>query len=397
MPKYYSYTQLSTWEQCPLRYKLYYLENVRSVQESIETFMGRQVHFALKKLYKDLMHSKTPSLAQLIEGYEKQWEFDWETKKERILIVNKDYTPENFKVIGIRCIKHYWKRYYPFKDDITLGLERKIRIPLNEAYWIKGQIDRLSRRGDAIEIHDYKTSQYLPTYDRLTHELQLALYSIGVQQAWHFNKPIHCIWHYLVHDQELRLVQTLELGKQAKEKALGLINRIEVSTEFQAKESLLCDWCEYQPYCPKRKHLASLAEVSPEEYLKDEGVDLVNKWVKYWKMKEGSLQELSKVKAKILRYALQNGLENLTNDSYKIGIRWEFAPELPPKGGETYKQLLTLLKSSERWRDISKLDENALKDVIQNNKLPKELKEEVLRLAPIRKKGTLTRPLRISK
>jgi hypothetical protein len=359
--------------------------------------MGREVHFALQTLYKDLMHSKTPSLDGLIEHYEKQWNFDWEAKKDRILIVNKDYGPDNFKAIGVRCIKNYWERYYPFKGDISLGLERKIKIPLDEAHWIEGRIDRLAKRGDRIEIHEYKTSQYLPTYDRLANELQLGLYSIGIQDAWHIEKPINCVWHYLLHDQELNLVQTPESVKQAKAKALELINQIEASAEFQAKESLLCDWCEYQPRCPKRKHLTSLTELPPDEYLANEGVSLVNKWVKYWEMKEESLKELSKIKTEILRYAHQNGLENLTNNSYKIGIRWEYAPEIPPKGSETYRQLLALLKSSESWRDISKLDKNALKDALQNNKLSKELKEEVLRLAPIKKKGILTKPHRVSK
>lgn len=277
MTKLYSYSQLMTWEQCPLRYKLRYIEKMRAVQEGIEAFMGRQVHFALQMLYRDVMHSKTTSLDELIERYEKRWDFDWETKKDHILIVNKDYGPENFKAMGIRCIKHYWKRYYPFDEDITLGLERKIRVPLNQTYWIEGRIDRLAQRGDQIEIHDYKTSQYLPSYDKLANGLQLGLYSIGIQKEWHIKKPINCVWHYLIQDQEVRSVQTLESIEQAKAKVLKLISWIESSMEFQPKESLLCDWCEYQPYCPKRKHFASLAEMPPQKYLADEGVNQIGR------------------------------------------------------------------------------------------------------------------------
>jgi putative RecB family exonuclease len=398
MLKPYSYSQLTAWEQCPLKYRLRYIDKMRSLQENIEAFMGKEVHHALQMLYKDVMHSKLPSLDEILERYTERWDADWGDKKERILIVNKDYGPEHLKAMGITCLKHYWNRYYPFDCDTTLGLERKIRAPIDGGHWIEGRIDRLAQRGDIIEIHDYKTSHYLPSQYRLTNELQLGLYSMGVQREWNIQKPISCVWHYLIQDQEMRVAHTQQSIERAKAKALELIGQIESSTEFEPRESLLCDWCEFKSYCPKRKHLAILSEAKPTEYSANAGVRLVNDWVKLWERKEKTVKELEKVEKKILEYAVQNGLENVENESFRIGINWEPSLDLPPKGSDSYEQLVGLLKSSGYWDSFSTLDEYTLERALQKNgRIPKELKEKVLRIAQIKKKGSLTAPRRLSK
>jgi hypothetical protein len=358
--------------------------------------MGQQVHFALQILYKNLMHSKNLYLDDLIEIYKERWDREWEANKEHILVVNRDYKPEHFKETGIMCIKQYWKHYCPFNSDITLGLERKIRFPIDKAHWIEGRIDRLAKKGDTIEIHDYKTSQYLPSQYRLANELQLGLYAFGVQREWNLHKPIYCVWHYLIQDHEMRVAQTPQATERAKAMALELIHKIESSIEFEPKESILCDWCEFQSYCPKRKHIASLQEVEPAEFAEDEGVKLVDEWVRLWNAKGKNSKELERTKEKILRYTLQNGLENVENGSFRIGIKWRTFLDLPSEESDSYKQLVNLLKSSEYWNDVSALDERALRHAIQEDKLPQELKNKILKLAPLRKEGVLADPKRVS-
>jgi hypothetical protein len=57
-----------------------------------------------------------------------------------------------------------------------------------------------------------------------------------------------------------------------------------------------------------------------------------------------------------------------------------------------------LLKSSGYWDSFSTLDEYTLERALQKNgRIPKELKEKVLRIAQIKKKGSLTAPRRLSK
>ena len=52
--KYYSYSQLNTFNNCPQKYKIIYIDKIKSNNESIEAFVGKRVHETLEWLYSDL-------------------------------------------------------------------------------------------------------------------------------------------------------------------------------------------------------------------------------------------------------------------------------------------------------------------------------------------------------
>lgn len=47
----YSHSRLSTFEQCPNKYKLHYIDKVETeAEQSIEAFLGSRAHETLEKL-----------------------------------------------------------------------------------------------------------------------------------------------------------------------------------------------------------------------------------------------------------------------------------------------------------------------------------------------------------
>ena len=71
----YSHSRLSTFEQCPYKYKLQYIDKIEpEVAQSIEAFLGSCVHEVLEKLYKDLMFEKKNSLEDLIDYLHVVWD-----------------------------------------------------------------------------------------------------------------------------------------------------------------------------------------------------------------------------------------------------------------------------------------------------------------------------------
>jgi DNA-binding NtrC family response regulator len=60
-----------------------------------------------------------------------------------IQIIRKDYTAEDYRRLGEKCITHYYNRYYPFDEGKTLGLEEYIYFPLEEE---KGNQVRAAKR-----------------------------------------------------------------------------------------------------------------------------------------------------------------------------------------------------------------------------------------------------------
>ena len=51
MNNYYSYSKLSTYLNCPQKYKLSYLDKIKKKEESIEAFIGKVIHEVLEWLY----------------------------------------------------------------------------------------------------------------------------------------------------------------------------------------------------------------------------------------------------------------------------------------------------------------------------------------------------------
>jgi len=153
----YSYSRLTTYENCPQQYKLRYIDKleVPDAGEGIEAFLGHRVHEALEKLHRELILTKRNDLQALIDYYGQQWDKNWH---RNVLIVKKEFTKEHYRRTGEEALTNYYRRYQPFDQSKTLATEYALAFRL-EGYSIRGVIDRLSQTRDGVyEIQDYKTS-----------------------------------------------------------------------------------------------------------------------------------------------------------------------------------------------------------------------------------------------
>jgi putative RecB family exonuclease len=364
----YSHSQLSTYETCPHQYKLAYIDKIKIETEGIEAFMGSRVHDALEKLYRDLKVTKLNTLEEILDYYDQSWEKTW---NEMIQIVRKEHSAEDYRSLGKRCITEYYKRYDPFDQGKTLGLEENIYFPLDEekGYWIRGFIDRLTLSDHSVlEIHDYKTSSRLPTQEDVDSDRQLAFYHMGVEGKWTDIREIRLVWHYLAFDAEIRSSRTLAQLQQLRTETLDLIQKIESDRQYLPKEGPLCDWCDYQGFCPKRKHLILVESLSLNEYLGEEGVTLVNKYVELKERKrlldEELDVELAKVEEAIYVYAQREELDAIYGSDHVAKIRIEVKEKYPLKGEPSRKALDELIKKAGKWMEVSDLNPWMLARVI---------------------------------
>jgi putative RecB family exonuclease len=275
----YSHSRLSTYEKCPLQYRFRYLDKIKRDTQGIEAFMGKRVHEVLEKLYRDLMMSKRPSLDELVATYHRRWN---ETFNHNVKIVRTEYTADHYRRVGERGLAGYYRRYEPFDQATTLGLEDPISLTLDEPgrYKVQGYIDRLARAEEGVyEIHDYKTASYLPSDQGLRKDRQLALYQMAVEKRFRDVREVRLIWHYLVFDQELTSRRTPEEIERHRRLTIGLIDRIEETRTFPPRESALCRWCEYRDICPVQKHLVHVEVLVPAEPPDYDGVRLVDRRV----------------------------------------------------------------------------------------------------------------------
>jgi putative RecB family exonuclease len=393
----YSHTKLSTFENCPLQYKLKYIDKLKvETEENIEAFLGKRVHGALEKLYKDLRYSKLLTPDEVINFYNNEWDKNW---NDTVVISKKEYSAQNYKDTGIRCLKNYYNRYSPFNQATTIGIEEKLMFSISGDgnYKIQGYIDRLDRIKDGVyEIHDYKTSGSLPLQEYLDEDRQLALYEIGLREKFHDAKEVKLIWHYLTFDTEMASKRTTEQLSDLRKETIALIDaierKIENNEDFKHKEGNHCEWCDYWEYCPAKRHLIKVDALSPEQYLLDDGVALVNKYTNAWKKWKEAEAQVDKFKTILREYAKTNGVQKIKGSDHTVKVTFDEKFVFPEKSEAERIELEKLIKDAGLWDVVSELDKNSLSKIIKAKKWDKELLEIIKKFVNIEERATVDMP-----
>jgi putative RecB family exonuclease len=385
----YSHSRLSTFEQCPLQFKFAYVDKLETdIEESVESFLGKRVHDALEKLYKDLKFQKTNTLSELLHFYNDEWKKNW---NENILIVREGYGQENFRKMGEKFITDFFNRYTPFDQSRTIGLEMRIMIKLDPYgnYVLQGFIDRLADAGNGVyEIHDYKTGNNLPEQEKLDADRQLALYSIAVHEKFQDCKKVILIWHYLAFDKELRSERTEDQLQKLRLDTVEVIKKVESAKEYPPVESALCDWCVFQEHCPRFAHKYATDKKEPEEFLADDGVKLVNEYSALKAQEEELQKKIDEAQKRIFLFSQQKKMDKLYGSDAKLTVWKKTCVKFPGKTDFTYYDFEKAVKDLGLWDKFSIVDKFKLEKAFENIEIRPELMEK---LAAFGKKEFLQR------
>src|SRR5690242_3033902 len=124
----YSHSRLSTFEQCPQKYKFQYIDKIEvEMQDTVEAFMGSLVHEALERLYRQASIGNILTCQKVLEDYTQSWRDQW---NENILVVSQEYTPDDYRLRGELFLRNYYETNYPFDASQTLGLETEYVLDL---------------------------------------------------------------------------------------------------------------------------------------------------------------------------------------------------------------------------------------------------------------------------
>ena len=249
---YISYSQIQTFNICPLHYKLQYILRI-PYQPSAALSFGSSLHRALKDFYQKSLDDKTLKAEDIIPILEKNW-------------VDEGYTSAAHQQEALQKAKYVLLQYLKnnFETKIDSAKPIAIEIPFN--FFIRdsaiptlnlkvaGRIDRVDKIDDKkIEIIDYKTGSNLPDKKELEENLQLTLYALATTQINNniFNKKSEDIvlsLHYLEEEKKFTTTRTSKQLEDAKTKILEIVAEIEKS-DFLCSRSTLCQNCEYKMLC----------------------------------------------------------------------------------------------------------------------------------------------------
>ena len=253
MPDYLSASSISTWEQCPLRYKYSRLDGIPE-PETDSQIMGNFVHEILENVYKLPNDQRTIANAQQVSRV--LWTNGW---AERLAAIGVDETKmREFRWKSWWCVENLWLIENPVNIS-PIGLESEYYVEVLPGINIKGFVDRITPSGDGVKVTDYKTGKFpRPAYmDQKW--FQLLLYKVIVEQT--INKPVNEVELIYLKDGKSIAKQTKPKDNETTLARVSNVHReIKESIQtgdFPTKVSKLCDWCNYKKICPawsNRRH-----------------------------------------------------------------------------------------------------------------------------------------------
>jgi len=393
----YSHSRISTFENCPLKYKFHYLDKIEcEVCENIEAFMGKMVHETLEKLYTDLKFQKMPKLNEVKDDLKGLWEKNY---NDSIKIVKKGYESENYLKMALKFVEDYYESNKPFNDGVTIGTEMRIVINLDDEgkYKLQGYIDRLTCvNNEEYHIVDYKTNSHLKLQEQLDDDRQLALYQIAVQNQFKDAKKVLLKWHFLAFNKALTSTRSKEDLEKLKINTINLIKKIESAKKYEAKKSSLCDWCEFRGICPEWSHLVELESKTSKQYLNDDGVKLVNSYIKLNEQKKEIEKQLDDIKQDLIEFSKQKGVEVVFGSNNKIKVKMDESYKFPGKGTEEREELMKLLKKIKKYEEVVDLDIFSLKKIMKEELWTKEELKQLKKFAE-KTQSTTIYPSKINK
>ncbi|MGH7203643.1 MAG: ATP-dependent helicase [Candidatus Levyibacteriota bacterium] len=244
---YISYSQMQTFQMCPLHYKLRYLMNLPSPPSPALSY-GISVHNTLRDFFQALGQKENVTEESMSIMLQKNWINEGYSGKLHEQQTYKQ-ADEMLKQIAVDGIKH---------PPATLALE----LPFN--FWLAGlkvggKIDRIDRLSDGkIEIIDYKTGRNVPTEKKVRDDLQLSLYALAATEVrdgilGKTPEEIVLTLYYLEEEKKISTTRTREDLEAAKANILKIRDEIQRSS-FVCTHSILCKSCEYMMLCQAQKN-----------------------------------------------------------------------------------------------------------------------------------------------
>ena len=164
-----------------------------------------------------------------------------------------------------------------------------------------------------------------------------------------------------------------ELEKLKKE-TIELIRNINSTKDFTPKTSKLCDWCEFRPVCPEWSHIYKTENLPVNEFLNDDGVKLVNKYVALQEERNNFSKnidsELEKIKEAMVKLCERDGVVSLNGSDHTARIWVKNVIKLPGKSDTGRKELETIIRQCGLWEEMSELDVFLLSKIIEQKQLP---------------------------
>jgi len=236
---YLSYSQIETFNTCPLQYRYRYLQRIPVLQSAAASF-GDTIHKTLASFYQQIKEGKQLKEKDLLEIFSQNWSSVGYASKAHELKTQKR---------GEEMLKNFFKQCHNPKVK-PRSLEQIFVVKVSPKLKVGGKIDRVDEIDNRLEIIDYKTGK---PWDqkKVAQSLQMTVYALAAADRGIYGKrpeEVDLTFYFLETGERKSTSRTSKDLEKAREELLKKAQEIESST-FEAKPSQMCDFCDYRLLC----------------------------------------------------------------------------------------------------------------------------------------------------
>lgn len=262
----FSYSKMETFKNCPMQYRLKYIEKKYTNDTSIALELGSLCHYVLEQKGKMVASGKIVDYAKLESILKNGTEVLDEKTKEKLLGVDALkrkyfeiwFAPDNASGMSYKEKMEVFDRVLHEEMEDTDWVPTYFEMPF-EFVWdnkvvLKGFIDRIDMRDGVYRTVDYKTSKKVYEQNKLSTSLQFGIYALAILNQFGVTPKESQYRFILLDDTQTALTKGWEKRLiKALDKIFAEIESSEKDSKFIPKASPLCHWCNFCMHNPDAK------------------------------------------------------------------------------------------------------------------------------------------------
>lgn len=251
--KQYSFTKLSTYNDCPWKYRYAFVLQVPK-RGSYALSYGSSMHKTLQNFFtlwqqraiEQKSNASLVSLTELLTLYQQAFIDEWYTSKKQ----RQEYYSK-----GEKALTSWYAKTIKAMPNVV-RLEQIFNLKVDE-FVINGAIDRIDRIGGTdempeVKIVDYKTGKVKEKFEK-DDRFQLLIYALAVKDPHILNGEVKELEYSFIDEGETRSMAPNEKDAVAaldwvRETVQGI-----QSGDFRATPNeMMCKFCDYREICEFR-------------------------------------------------------------------------------------------------------------------------------------------------
>ena len=242
-----SYSQISNYLTCPLRYKLHYVDLIPPAFTSAALVFGSAVHEAVAAYYQSRLEGDELRPDHMVDVYRETWR-----RADNVKFFNGD-GEESLLQKATQLIDVFHKETNP--NVTVLGVEEFFELQIaNEVPPLHGYIDLIEEdENGRVTVADLKTASKKLADGAVHSNMQLTAYSLGAGALGFDSEQLTLRLDVLTKTKSPELVRYETTRTEAeRERFVKLVRKVWASIEnhaFYPKEDWHCAQCAWADHC----------------------------------------------------------------------------------------------------------------------------------------------------